>query len=164
MAIVAGDLKMYLTGGAANADPLLSLGGVTSSVQFTDNTLDKLFASVGPAEALAGATKYRALTFKNTSALTAYSASIHISQESTSADTTVEIAYDATGTQSVVDEDTAPTGLTFSKPLSLATAIALGNVVAGGVARIWFKRIVSATAAAASADTGKFMMTVGTTP
>jgi len=164
MAIVAGDLKMYLTGGAANADPLLSLGGVTSSVQFTDNTLDKLFASVGPAEALAGATKYRALTFKNTSALTAYAASIHISQESTSADTTVEIAYDATGTQDVADEDTAPTGLTFSKPLSLATAIALGDIATNGTARIWFKRIVSATAAAASADTGKFTLTVGTAP
>ena len=164
MAIVAGDLKMYLTGGAANADPALSLGGTTSSVQFTDNTLDKLFASVGPADALAGAIHYRALTFKNTSALTAYSATIHISQETTSADTTVAIAYDSTGTQSVVDEDTAPVGLSFSTPLSLATAIALGDVAAAGVARIWFKRTVSASAAAASADTGKFTITVGSAP
>jgi hypothetical protein len=164
MAIVAGDLKMYLTGGAANADPAASLGGATSSVQFTDNTLDKLFASVGPAEALSGATKYRALTFKNTSALTAYAASIHISQETTSGDTTVEVAYDATGTQDVADEDTAPVGLSFSTPLSLATAIALGDVVAGGTARIWFKRIVSASAAAVAADTGKWTITVGTAP
>ena len=163
MAIVAGDLKMYLTGGAANADPLLSLGGVTSSVQFTDNTLDKLFASVGPAEALAGATKYRALTFKNTSALTAYAASIHISQESTSADTTVEIAYDATGTQDVADEDTAPTGVAFSTPLSLGAGLALGDVAASGVKRIWFKRTVTAGAAQA-ADEGKFTITVGSAP
>jgi len=164
MAIVAGDLKMYLTGGAANSVPAASLGGVTSSVQFTDNTLDKLFASIGPAEALAGATKYRALTFKNTSALTAYSATIHISQETTSADTTVEIAYDSTGTQDVANEDTPPTGLSFSKPLSLATAIALGDIASNGTARIWFKRIVTAAAVAALADTGKWMITVGTTP
>lgn len=161
MAIVAGDLKLYLTGGAANADPLLSLGGVTSSVLFTDNTLDKLFASVGPAEALAGSTKYRALTFKNTSAQTAYGSLMHISQETSEATTTVAIAYDATGTQDIANEDTAPTGLSFSTPLSLATAIALGDIVSGGTARVWFKRIVTAAATAAAADTGKITFTVG---
>jgi len=164
MAIVGGDLKLYLTGGAANADPLLSLGGVTSSVQFTDNTPDKLFASVGPAEALAGSVKYRALTFKNTSALTAYGASIYVSQETTSPGTTVAIAYDSTGTQDVADEDTAPTGLSFSTPVSLATAVALGDVAAAGVARIWFKRTVTASVAAAAADTGKVTIMVGSEP
>ena len=163
MAIVGGDLKLYLTGGAANADPLLSLGGVTSSVQFTDNTLDKLFASVGPAEALAGSVKYRALTFKNTSALTAYGASIYVSQETTSPGTTVAIAYDSTGTQDVADEDTAPVGLSFSTPLSLGAGIALGDVAASGVRRIWFKRIVAPAAAQAS-DSGKITVTVGSAP
>jgi hypothetical protein len=161
MAIVAGDLKLYLTGGAANADPTLSLGGVISSVQFTDNTLDKLFASVGPAEALVGSVKYRALSFKNTSAQTAFGALMHISQETSSADTTVAIAFDSTGTQSIVDEDTAPVGLSFTTPLSLATAIALGDILTNGVARIWFKRTVTAAAAAAAADTGKITFTVG---
>jgi hypothetical protein len=163
MAIVAGDLKLYLTGGAANADPTLSLGGVTSSVLFTDNTLDKLFASVTPAEGLAGSVKYRALTFKNTSALTAYAAAIYIAQETTSTDTTVALAYDATGTQSIVNENTAPTGLSFSTPLSLATAIALGDVLAAGVARIWFKRTVTA-AAVLAADQGQITITVGNSP
>lgn len=161
MAITSGNLVLYLTGGASNSDPTLSLGGVTSSVAFTDNTLDKLFASIGPADALAGAIHYRALTFKNTSAQTAYGASVHISQETTSADTTVAIAYDSTGTQDVANEDTAPIGLSFTTPLSLATAIALGDVAAAGVARIWFKRTVSASASAASADTGKITITVG---
>ena len=163
MPIVAGDLKLYLTGGAANADPLLSLGGVISSVQFTDNTLDKLFASVGPAEAAAGSVKYRALSFKNTSAFTAYAAAIFIAQETTSVGTTVALAFDSTGTQSIVNEDTAPTGLTFSTPLSLATAIALGNVAAAGVARVWFKRTVTAGAALA-ADQGQITITVGNSP
>lgn len=161
MAIVAGDLKLYLTGGAANADPAASLGGDTSSVLFTDNTLDKLFASVGPAEALAGSVKYRALTFKNTSAQTAYGALVYISQETSSGDTTVAIAYDATGTQSVANEDTAPIGLSFSTPLSLATAIALGDIASNGTVRIWFRRTVTAAAAAAAADTGKITFTVG---
>jgi len=164
MAIIAANLAFYLTGGATNTLPAASLGGTTSSVAFTDNTLDKLFASVGPADALAGAIHYRALTFKNTSALTAYAATIHISQETTSAGTTVALAYDSTGTQSVVDEDTAPIGLSFSTPLSLATAIALGDVAAAAARRIWFKRTITASAAAATADTGKVTITVGSAP
>jgi hypothetical protein len=163
MAIVSGDLKFYLTGGAANADPALSLGGVISSVLFTDATLQNLFANVSPADALAGCTHYRALSFKNTSALTAYGAVVYISLETTSVDTTVAIAYDSTGTQSIVNEDTAPTGVSFSTPLSLGAGIALGDVAASGVRRIWFRRIVSPGAVAAS-DSGKITCTVGSAP
>jgi hypothetical protein len=132
-------------------------------VAFTDNTLQNLFANVTPAEALAGSVKYRALSFKNLAAEMAYAAILYLSQETTSADTTVAIAYDVTGTQSIVNEDTAPTGLTFSTPLSLAAGIALGDVAASGVKRIWFKRTVTAGAAQAS-DEGKFTITVGSAP
>ena len=163
MAIVSGDLRFHLTGGAANADPSLSLGGVISSVQLTDATLENLFANVSPAQALAGCTHYRALSFKNASALTAYGAVVFISQETTSADTTIEIAYDPTGTQSIVNETTAPAGLSFSTPLSLSAGIALGDVAASGVRRIWFKRTVAPGAAQAS-DSGKITCTVGSAP
>ena len=163
MPIVSGDLKLYLTGGASNADPLLSLGGTTSSVLLTDATLNNLFASVTPAEAIAGSVKYRALTFKNTSAFTAYAAAIFIAQETTAAGTTVAIAYDATGTQSVVNENTAPTGVSFTTPLSLATAIALGDVAAAAARRVWFRRTVTAGAAQA-ADQGQITITVGNAP
>lgn len=163
MAIVAGDLRLYLTGGAGNANPALSLGGVISTTAFTDATLANLFDNVSPADALAGCTHYRALSFKNASAEIAYGAVVYISQETTSADTTVEIAYDSTGTQSIVDEDTAPVGLSFSTPLSLGAGIALGDVAAAGVRRLWFKRIVSPAAAQAS-DSGKITVTVGSAP
>jgi hypothetical protein len=163
MAIIAANLAFYLTGGAANADPSLSLGGIISNTAFTDNTLQNLFANVTPAEALAGSIKYRALSFKNLAAETAYAAVIYLSQETSSADTTVAIAYDSTGTQTVVNENTAPTGLTFSTPLSLAAAIALGDVAASGVARVWFRRTVTA-GAAQGADSGKFTVVVGSAP
>jgi hypothetical protein len=163
MAIIAANLAFYLTGGAGNTLPAASLGGVISSTAFTDNTLQNLFANVTPAEALAGSVKYRALSFKNLAAETAYGAVLYLSQETSSADTTVAIAYDSTGTQSVVDENTAPTGLSFSTPLSLAAGIALGDVAASGVARVWFRRTVSPGAVAAS-DSGKFTCTVGSAP
>jgi hypothetical protein len=163
MAIIAANLAFYLTGGAGNANPAASLGGVISSTAFTDNTLQNLFANVTPAEALAGSIKYRALSFKNLAAETAYAAVLYLSQETTSPDTTVAIAFDSVGTQSVANEDTAPTGLSFSTPLSLAAGIALGDVAASGVRRIWFRRTVSAGAAQAS-DQGKFKITVGSAP
>ena len=163
MAIIAANLTFYLTGGAGNALPAASLGGVISNTAFTNNTLANLFANVTPAEALAGSVKYRALSFKNLAAETAYAAVIYLSQETTSADTTVAIAYDSTGTQSVVNENTAPSGLSFTTPLSLAAGIALGDVEASGVRRIWFRRTVSAGAAVAT-DTGKFTVTVGSAP
>ena len=164
MAITAGQLKLYLTGGAANANPALSLGGVTSSVEFIDATLNDLFASILPAEAAAGATKYRALTFKNTSAETAFGCVMYISTETTSGFTTVEIAFDAVGTQAVGNEDTSPSGLSFSVPLSLAAGISLGDIPAGGSARVWFKRIVTAGATVLAADTGAITFTVGSGP
>jgi hypothetical protein len=163
MAIIAANLAFYLTGGAGNTLPAASLGGVISSTAFTDNTLQNLFANVSPAEALVGSVKYRALSFKNLAAETAFAAVFFLSLETTSADTTVEIAYDATGTQSVADENTAPTGLTFTTPLSLAAGIALGDVVASGVARVWFRRTVTPGALQA-ADSGKFTITVGSAP
>jgi hypothetical protein len=163
MAIISANLAFYLTGGASNADPALSLGGVISSVAFTDNTLQNLFANVTPAEALAGSVKYRALSFKNLAAETAYGAVFYLSQETTSADTTVAIAYDATGTQSVVNEDTAPSGLSFSTPLSLGAGLSLGDVAASGVKRVWFKRTTTSGASQAS-DSGKFTIVVGSAP
>ena len=163
MPIVSGDLKLYLTGGASNPDAILSLGGTTSSVLFTDATLQNLFANVTPAEAVAGSIKYRALSFKNTSAFTAYAAVVYISQETTSGDTTVAIAYDSTGTQSIVNEDTAPTGVSFTTPVSLGAGISLGDVAAAAVRRIWFRRTVTAGAVQAS-DSGKVTITVGSAP
>lgn len=160
MTIIAANLMLYLTGGATNSSPAASLGGVISSTALVDAVLQNLFTNVSPAEALAGSVKYRALSFKNNSAQTAYGAVIYVSQETTSADTTVSIAFDSTGTQSVVDENTAPAGLSFSTPLSLGAGIVLGDIAAGGVARIWFKRTVNAGAVQAS-DSGKITITVG---
>ena len=164
MPITSGQLKLFLTGGAANADPDASLGGATSSVEFVNNTLENLFSHVPPPEAIAGSVKYRALAFKNTSGLTAYGVVVYVSTETSLADTTVAIAYDSAGTQDVADEDTAPSSpaLSFSTPLSLAAGISLGDVAAGAEARIWFRRTVDAGAAVAAADTGAVRFYAGT--
>jgi hypothetical protein len=163
MPITAADLKLYLTGGAANDDPETSLGGVTSSVEFINDTLGELFFFVGPAEALAGSVKYRALTLKNTSAFDAYWLSIHLT-ETTSADTTVAIGIDATDTVSVVDDETAPAGVSFSTPLTLGTALNPGDLGPAETHRIWFRRTVTAGAAPDAEDSGTIVITIGVAP
>ena len=54
MPVTNTDVKIRLSGGAANSDPLLSLGGAMSSVEASTNVLD----DVSPDEATAGDTEY----------------------------------------------------------------------------------------------------------
>ena len=46
MAIAAGDINTYLSGGASNSDPDASLGGAKSSTEWTGGTLHDLFDAV----------------------------------------------------------------------------------------------------------------------
>lgn len=163
MSIISTDIQFYLTGGAANSDPNLSLGGAISAT-LVGAGLNNLLDDVSPEEASAGDVEYRAINIKNTHATeTLTAAVIWITAETTSTDTTIDIAYDATGTQSVANESTAPTGVTFSKPVSKATGISLGNIAASGTKRIWFKRTVTAGAVKLASDLGTIRVEGGTT-
>lgn len=164
MAITSGQLQLFLTGGAGNSDPMLSLGGVTSATQFVNATLNNLFADVTAPEGLAGSVKFRALAFKNSSAEIAYASIVYVSLDTTSTYTEVDIAFDGTGTQSIPDEDTVPSSpvLSFSHPTSIATALSLGDIPAGGEARVWFRRTVTAGAPSLSLDSGSVYFGVST--
>lgn len=161
MSILSGDIKFYLTGGAANTDPNLSLGGAVSATQVS-GALHGLFDAVSPEEATAGDMEYRAIEVKNTNpADTLYAASLYISGETTSVDSQVLVGLDAT-TQSVANESTAPAGVTFSAPTTKATGIALGDIAPGASKRIWLKRVITAGAAKLAGDAGQIAVTGGT--
>lgn len=163
MALLSADVLYYLTGGAANTDPNLSLGGVISNTQ-AGTALHQMFDAVASGEAGAGDTEYRAIDVKNNHGTeTMNAAVIYVSAETTSPSTTVALAYDATGTQSVANENTAPTGVTFSTPTTKATGIALGNIAAGQTRRIWLRRTVTAGAAPAN-DSGSLSCAWDTGP
>lgn len=157
MAIVATDLKYYLSGGAANADPAAALGGAMSSSQVGSNLLDDVL----PAEAAAGDTEYRAFFVKNTNATdTAYAVKIWIVSNTPATATSVEIALADEGVAStietVADEDTAPTGPTFSDAADEDNALSIGNLAPGEAHGVWLKRIVGATTVAFPNDTATF--------
>jgi len=154
MPIVASDIKIRLSGGAANADVNASLGGVKSSTEVVDNTLHNLFDQVTGSESAAGDTEYRCIYIHNGhGSLTMQNVRVYIQTNSTSADDTWEIglgtaALNATE-QTVVDENTSPTGVTFSgSAISYATGLAPPDIPFGQHKAIWYKRIVNAGAAA----------------
>lgn len=145
MAIVASDIKFYLSGGAANTDPNASLGGALSATEIVDDTLHNLFDKVLGDESDAGDTEYRAFFVKNDHAtLTLESAVVWI-KTNTPADDSVQIGVEAskgTPKQLVGSESTAPTGPTFSTATSKVNGLSLGDLAAGDVYLIWVKRIV----------------------
>lgn len=161
MSVIQAEIIYYYTGTGSQAAPGGSLGGSITANE-CGTSINHLFDNVSPTEASAGDIEYRAISVKNTNgADTLYDAYLWISLETVSAGTTIAIAYDSTGTQSVGNESTAPSGLSFSTPLSKATGISLGDMAAGVAKRIWVRRTVTAGAVAAS-DNGTLIVEGGT--
>jgi hypothetical protein len=154
MPIVASDIKIRLSGGAANSNVNLSLGGAKSTTEVVDNTAHNLFDQVTGSESGSGDTEYRCVYIHNNHAsLTMQNVRVYIQSNSTSVDDTWEIALGSSavnGTeQTIPDENTAPTGVTFSNTaVSYATGLAPPDIPFGQHKAIWYKRIVNPAAAA----------------
>ena len=160
MPIVASDIKVRLSGGAANSDPNASLGGAKSSVEVVDNTLSNIYDQVSGSESAAGDTEYRCVYIHNGHAsLTMQNVRVYISTNSTSPNDAWEIALGSAALnateQTVADETTPPTAVTFSNTaISYATGLAPPDIPFSQPHKaIWYKRIVSAGAAAFNNDT-----------
>ena len=157
MPIISTDIVYRLSGGASNTDVNASLGGAKSSTS-VGTGLHNLFDVVGSAEAATGDTEYRCVyVHNNHGTLTMQSAKIWISSNTPSTDTSVEIALGSSavnGTEtSVANENTAPSGPTFSAPASEGAALSIGDIPAGQHKAVWIKRIVNTGAVAYNNDT-----------
>lgn len=147
MSIVAGDILFFLSGGAGNSNPNAALGGVISSTQIVDNTVDNLFNDVTGDQHTAGYTSYRAFYVKNNNgSLSGYNVKVWIDTNTSGLDETINIGLDAAGSpiQTIASEMTAPTGISFSAAANQAASLSIGTVANGGVQAIWVKRVVSA--------------------
>jgi len=153
MAIVAADLKFYLSGGAGNSDPDASLGGIISTTEITDASDNNLFDDVSGDEASSGDTEYRGFYVKNThGTITLQNSKIWFSSNTTSTDDTLNMALAGEGVdatmETIADESTAPIGESFSAPASKGAGLSVGNVAAGEKYGIWLERIVDPSAVA----------------
>ena len=146
MSIISTDLLYLLSGGASNNNPNASLGGVVSSVEVVDNTLNNLFDDVSGDEHEAGDTEYRAIFIKNNHGTdTAYNVKIWIESNTTAADDSIQIGKEAdfgSPIQTIVNESTAPVAIDFSTADGQVNAISIGDMAASQVIGIWVKRIV----------------------
>src|SRR5687768_11458567 len=155
MPIVAADIKEYKS--TFSAGGIDSLGGAITATEITDNTTHNIWDVVSSTESNTGDTEYRCIYVKNTNAtLTLESAKVWIATNTPSTDTSVEIGLGTSavnGTeQTVANESTAPSGVTFSTAAGEGNALTIGNIPNGQHKAIWIKRIVGATAGAYNDD------------
>lgn len=163
MAIVATDLKFYLSGGGSNADPTAALGGAISSSQVGSNLLD----DISTAEAAAGDTEYRCYFVKNTNATdTAYAVKVWIAANTPATSTALQIALADEGVANTVEtiagEGSAPSGPTFDDAEDEANALTVGDLAPGEAHGIWVKRTVTATTVAFANDTATLRVKANT--
>lgn len=151
-------LVLRLTGGASNANPDLSLGGVSSANNLSSTALNNLFDDVSPSEALAGSIEYRAIDAFNSGDAVAAGATLWMSAETTNTKSSVDVGVVTSpidDTESIADEVTAPVGagIAFAHYNS-ASKLSLPDIAANSYCRVWIKRIIVAGAINSANDIG----------
>lgn len=163
MAIVDTDIKWKYSkntgpgNSSAQADPNDSIGGFMSSTEWTGGTLHDLFDAITGDENVASDVEYRCVFVHNTHAtLTLQSPKLWlVSQVTGGAD--AALAIDGIGVvtatsasaqaERIANENTAPSGETFTAPASKAAGITVPNIPAGSCIGVWIRRTAANTAA-----------------
>lgn len=111
-----------------------------------------VFPSISAAQSLLGYTNYRCLYIGNAHAtLTCSALSLYIAQVTTGPDS-IYVGLDPAGVgdgsttgvaTTIVDELTAPAGVTFTEPLSAGSGLAIASVAPGQCFAFWQKRVVT---------------------
>ena len=143
-----------LSGGAANTDPLASLGGVMS----TSTTVGtNIFDNVTGDEATAGDVEYRGVYVLNNGTVDLQSAKVWVQANTPDADTDIAMALSAEGFNAtmatIANENTTPATVTFTSPSTKATGLSIGTLAVGQRYGVWIRRTVTAAAAAYNNDT-----------
>jgi hypothetical protein len=146
MAIAASDIHYRLSGGAGNADPLLSLGGVKSTA--TDAGAN-IFPDVPAGDAATGKTQYRGVVLHNAhGSLTYLGVKVWVDTDTPSPDTDADIALALEAVNvtmaTIANDTTAPAGVTFTNAaVSEATGLSIGDIPFSQFKGIWLKRVVN---------------------
>lgn len=168
MAIQQSDLLFKYTGAvshdAAQTDPDSSLGNYRASSLITSGNDNNVFDDVSGGEASTGDTEYRAIAFHNNHGSLALTAcKVWIQTDTGNGEDDISFGVEApsasetTGAiQTIADESTAPSAISFSDATSKATGEdcpnASNEVGSGEWFGIWLRRIISASASAAAAE------------
>ena len=151
---MSSTLAFKYTGGAANSDPNTSLGGTGSSVTLDTTALNNLFDDVGVDDKESSDdVNYRAIDLKNEGDEEARHVSFFLT-DTPNSESIIAVWLDTVGTQSVVNEQTEPTGASgnWTTPL-VGSKMSLSDLAAGGTYRLWVRRTVDEDALNKNDDT-----------
>lgn len=156
MPVAESDLEFRISGGTNNESPAASLGGAMSTKAggvITTEQLENIFDVVLGDEGKAGDIEYRAIYIKNKHAtLPLQNAKLWITQDADSNDDATAIALADEGVNEAVEtienENTAPSGPSFSAPTTKGAGLSLGTIPAGQYRGFWIRRTITAGAAA----------------
>jgi hypothetical protein len=168
--IAESEVVWYLSGGAGNTAPAASLGGAISGTLISNKTLSGLFGDVTAAQAAAGITRYRCfyVRLQTANALGLLAPIRTWIATQAAGDDSFEIGLDPAGKNAaaatIVNQTTAPAGVTFSAPTSDAAGLELPGApwACGDYAAIWVKDVVPAEAAALVNDTATLSVAADT--
>jgi len=143
------DLVFYPSGATGN-----NLGGAvyTTNGQLSE-TIHGLFNTVSSTERNLGKVKYRCIYMKNTSLLKCLNPKLFIPNNTPSSGTDLSIGFDPHGVgngtsigvaDTIPDESTAPTGITFTNGKEVTSGVALGkDIPPNSMVAIWLRLIVN---------------------
>ena len=147
------DPRWRLSGGAGNANPALSLGGILSSTEIAPGD-NNLFDDVSGQETTDGHTDYRGVYVYNQGDVDLIAPVVWIQDETiAAADIEIGSAVEGVGVTmaTIGTELTAPTSVTFVEAPNKGGGIVLPNIPASSRKGIWIKRIVAPATGAAAA-------------
>jgi len=144
MSVTANDIEFRLSGGTLNSNPNDSLGAGISNEVISSGFLNNVWDSISGDESEAGDTEYRGIYIMNDNdSDTLYNVKIWISEEVSDSDVQIDIGIEEAIMQQIANESIAPTGISFSHPISESEALEIGNLGPNQYYGIWIKRIVS---------------------
>ena len=147
-------LVLRLTGGAQNASPALSLGGIRSLITATGG----LFGGVSHELSITGGVSYRAVDLVNWGDATAMNLRVQIDPQTVSPGTVLAVGFGGLESSArILDETWAPQGVTFVEPGPGNPLYLPPRIVCREGVRLWLRRTVSPWCPALDADTSRLL-------
>lgn len=141
MAVQASDLFFLKT--------INNLGGAVTATQATGNNVFDAFTG---SETSAGTTVYACLYAKNNASETAFDAKVYVDSETAHAGANMSIGLGSSninGTeQTIGNETTAPSGVSFVEADGSGNALAIGDMAAGATKAVWVRFVIDPSTAA----------------
>lgn len=155
MAVTQADIKFFQSTNG--------LGGAITATQIISGNLHNVFDIVNKDESRDGDTEYRCIYVRNTNVLDVFAAvEVYLSTQTASPTTSLAFGLGTAavgGTeQSIVDESTAPVGVTFTDAIGVANSQLIGDIGANSYKAIWLRRTVQAATSAASTDSATLVV------